>query len=102
MKFLVIEKEVPNADWNDTQTILRQEAEHVYGLYSKGIVREIYFTEKHEAVLILEGNSSDEIRKILADFPLVRQQLIRFDLKELTPYTGFERLFGSQSETLHM
>jgi muconolactone delta-isomerase len=98
MKFLAIEKEVLNADWNDTQKILQQEAEHVYDLYSKGIVREIYFTEKHEAVLILEGNSSDEIRQTLAEFPLVRQQLIQFELKELSPYTGFERLFSSQSE----
>ena len=98
MKFLAIEKEMPNADWDGAQVLLRQEAEHVYGLYSKGIVREIYFTEKHEAVLILEGSSADEIRQILADFPLVRQRLIQFDLKELSPYTGFERLFHPQSE----
>ena len=36
MKFLAIENEVPSADWNDAQPILRQEAEHGIGAIQNG------------------------------------------------------------------
>jgi hypothetical protein len=45
MKILAIEKDVENADWSNTDDLLKQEALHVFELYLAGTLREIYFTE---------------------------------------------------------
>ena len=92
MKILAIEKEVSGSDWNNKQEILTTEARHVYELYLQGYLREIYFTESHNAVLILECESRDNAVKLLNEFPLVKNNLIQFDVSELQPYTGLSRL----------
>lgn len=97
MKFLATEQEIAGADWTNKQSVLEAEARHVYALYSEGTIREIYFTEEHDAILILETQSKEECLQILSTFPLVREKLIRFDVKQLLPYTGFQRLFKDHS-----
>ena len=93
MKFLAIEKETGEVDWGNQQEILREEAAALFSLYRDGRVREYYFNERHEAVLVLECNSSLECMTILGTLPLVERKLIRFEVMKLNPYTGFERLF---------
>jgi len=92
MKLLAMETEIPGADWSGTDELLRAEAQHVYGLHLSGIVREIYFNEAHEAVIILDCANKAEAEQLLADFPLVKAGLIRFSLTELKPYDGYSRL----------
>jgi len=92
MKILAIEIEVPGADWSGADALLKEEARHVYGLYLSGVVREIYFTEAHEALIILECADKADAERLLGEFPLVRAGLIRFTLKELHPYDGYSRL----------
>jgi hypothetical protein len=96
MKILAIEKEVPEVRDEDYAPHLKSEAKRAWELYQGEIFREIYFTDKHEAVLILECKNKTEAEKILASLPLVKNNLIKFDLYPLLPYPGFRRLFETQ------
>ncbi|MCT4637450.1 MAG: hypothetical protein N4A72_07060 [Bacteroidales bacterium] len=92
MKILAIEQEIEGKNWNNAKAILREEAEHVYILQKQGILREIHFNEDKRAVLILECKDKIEADVILSKFPLVEHNYIKFEINELLPYTGFERL----------
>ena len=93
MKILAIETELKKLNSNSDKEILKDEARAVLELQQKDILREIYFDENHCAVLILECNDKTEAEKILSELPLVKSGFIRFDIRELHPYTGFSRLF---------
>lgn len=93
MKILAIEKEIEGASWDHVDDLLKQEALHVFNLYLSDVLREIYFTENKNAVLVIEVNNKLEAKKLLDSFPLVKSGKITFDLMELRPYNGYERLF---------
>jgi hypothetical protein len=94
MKILAIEKEIEGKEKRDFEKHLKSEALKVWQLITDDIIREIYFDkEKNTAVLVLECNSKKEAENILKDLPLVKENLITFELLHLIPYTGFERLF---------
>jgi hypothetical protein len=59
-----------------------------------GTLREIYFSENQEAVLILECADKIVARQILDTLPLVKRGIIDFEIIELHPYTGFTRLMN--------
>jgi hypothetical protein len=42
---------------------------------------------------VLESDSADEARRLLAELPLMRAGLIDFRFIPLVAYSGFERLF---------
>ena len=58
----------------------------------KDVLREIYFTEDKNAVLILECKDKEQAIKLLNSLPLVKNNMITFDVVALLPYTGMERL----------
>jgi hypothetical protein len=92
MKLLAIEKELKNIDLKETSELLVDEAKIVFELYKKNIIREIYFNEKHCAVIILECESIEQSKEYLKLLPLVQKEYITFKIMELNPYTGFDRL----------
>lgn len=92
MKILATETELKKLNAKTDSEILKEEARAVFELQQKDILREIYFDENHCAVLILECNDKTEAEKVLSELPLVKSGFIRFDIKELHPYTGFLRL----------
>ena len=92
MKILAMEAEIPGADWNGAAALLKDEARHVYDLYLSGVLRDIWFTEAHDAVIILECADLAEAEALLGNLPLVRDGMIRFVLHELRPYDGYTRL----------
>jgi hypothetical protein len=96
MKFLAIERENPGIKWDEEQATLAKEATCVYRLIQENKIREIYFTETHNAVLILECGSREEAENILKEMPIAQKGLSRFDLCELKPYTGLDRLINKQ------
>jgi predicted P-loop ATPase/GTPase len=96
MKILAIEKEVEGIEWNNSEKLLEQEAQHVFWLYLSDCLREIYFTENKNAVLILETKNRKEAETLLGDFPLVKSGKIRFEIMELKPYTGYERIIKNK------
>ena len=100
MKILAIEKEIAH-DSARYQPHLKAEAQHAWQLLQNDILREIYFTEEtNEAVLILECASVEEAKAHLARLPLVKNELIKFEIMALKPYSGFARLFDAKSEQL--
>jgi hypothetical protein len=92
MKTLAIEKEIEGVDLNNTQKLLEQEAQHIFQLYLSDCLREIYFTENKNAVLILETKDKKSAETLLNDLPLVKSGKIKFEIMELKPYSGYERI----------
>ncbi len=94
MKILAIEKELKPVDWNNESQTLIEEAKSAYKLLLSGDLREIYFTENKNAVLILECENKIVAKQLLDKLPLVMKGLIEFEILELHPYTGFTRLMN--------
>lgn len=94
MKIIAISQDIEGVDWNNAKEILEDEARQVYRYYLDGLIREIYFTDDENAVLILECKDKAEAVKILDALPLVAKNYIRFDVNELRPYTGFSRIMS--------
>lgn len=92
MKYLLIEKEIPGAEWKGKEKILENEALHVYELIKQEIIKEIYFDEHKNAVLIVESSSLEALQETIKTFPLVQSNLISFEIRQLKPYTGFDRI----------
>ena len=93
MKILAIEKELPGVADSDYEPWLEAEARKAWELHQAGLIRELYFTDEHCAVLELEASDKAHAREIVEQLPLVQQKLIDFDLLALTAYPGFARLF---------
>ena len=93
MKILAIERELPNIKNSDYQPFLEAEARKAWELHQEGLIRELYFTDEHCAVLVLEAGDKTHAREIVDQLPLVQLKLIDFDFQVLTAYPGFERLF---------
>lgn len=93
MKILAIEKEMPGIKDSDYEPFLEAEARKAWELYQQGLIRELYFTDDHCAVLVLEAADKAHAREIVDQLPLVQQKLIDFELLVLTAYPGFARLF---------
>ena len=92
MKILALEKEIEGIEWFNSENLLKMEAQQVFQLYLSDYVREIYFTEENNAVLILETVNKKTAEELLNELPLVKSGMIRFEIFELRPYTGYERI----------
>jgi hypothetical protein len=92
MKILAIEKELKTVNWENESQILIEEAKSAYKMMLSGNLREIYFTENKNAVLVLECEDKIGAKRLLDNLPLVRKGIIGFELIELQPYTGLSRL----------
>ena len=92
MKILAIEKELKDVDWGNESETLIEEAKSAYRMMLSGYLREIYFTENKNAVLILECEDKLAAKRLLDELPLVRKGIIDFKIMELQPYTGFSQL----------
>ena len=99
MKILAIEKDVEGVSPEDFKPHLKAEAQKVWELQQENIIREIYFRQDEpSAVLILECNNVKEAKEILDTLPLVKENLIEFEIIPLIPYPGFARLFTFTKE----
>jgi len=92
MKILALEREIEGVNWNNTERLLEQEAQHIFQLYLSDCLREIYFTEDKNAVLVMETKDRQAAERVLDSLPLVKSGKIRFEIMELKPYTGYERI----------
>ena len=92
MKYIAIEIDIEDVDWNNSEAILKEEAKTALKLFEQGLIREMYFDEENCAVLILESQSKAEAEKTLLKLPLVKAGMIKFEIRELKPYTGFSRV----------
>ena len=92
MKILALEREIEGVNWDNTERLLEQEAQHIFQLYLSDCLREIYFTEDKNAVLVMETKDRQTAERVLDSLPLVKSGKIRFEIMELKPYTGYERI----------
>ena len=92
MKILAIENEISGVDWSGSSNLLIQEAQYIFDLTQRNIIKEIYFNEENCAVIIIECADIESANLFLSDLPLVKAGLIKFNIMELRPYTGFDRL----------
>lgn len=95
MRILALEHDTATVSRPDVSDILRAEAAALWDLQQRGIVREVWFSPRRHAVILLECNSALEARNHVATLPLVRAGLSDFDLQELSFYDGYQRLFGA-------
>lgn len=96
MKILAIEKELKMLDSERESGILVEEAEAAYQMILSGTLREVYFTESKNAVLVLECIDKPSAKQLLDKLPLVKNGIIDFEIMELQPYTGFSRLMNTK------
>jgi muconolactone delta-isomerase len=97
MKILTFEHELPGASSKAFEDFAKEEAYKAWELHQAGLIRELYFrADQSTAVLVLECDSTDEAKAILAELPFVREGLIAFELVPLKAYPGFERLFDNK------
>jgi hypothetical protein len=95
MRILAIEREVSGVTNEEFRPHLKQEAARVWELYQAGIFRELYFRQNQpSAVLVIECADANEASEVLNTLPLVKEELIAFDIIPLIPYPGFSRLFA--------
>ena len=92
MKIVAIERDLKIVDWKNESKNLIEEAKSIYKLMLSGILREIYFNENKQAVLILECSTKIEAKQLTEKLPLVKKGFIEFEIMELHPYTGLSRL----------
>jgi hypothetical protein len=96
MKILAMEMEMPGVTEEQFKPHLKAEALRVWELYQAGVFREMYFrADRRDAVLVLECADVQVARDTLDTLPLVKEELIAFDLIPLRPYSGFARLFAT-------
>jgi len=101
MKILALEREVEGTTWEDTETLLEEEAKHIFELYLSNHLREIYFTQDNNAVLILEATDREAAEELLHHLPLVQAGKIRFEIFGLAPYTGYTRILSHANEKIN-
>jgi len=92
MKIMAIERDMKDVEWDKLDDLLKEEAQHVYNLYLSDSLREVYFTENKNAILILETEDKKAAIALLDTLPLVKSGKISFEVMELRPYTGYERI----------
>lgn len=94
MQYVVTTSDKGDVDWKIKGLALKKEAKYIWELSSKGIVRNIWFTEKtKDAILIFEAESERAVREAMDGAPLVAEGLLVYEVVGLRPYNGFERLF---------
>jgi len=92
MQYLVITHDRTEVDWAAKGPVLADEARAVCGLLASGKLRNIWFTEDQDAVLLFEEQSAEAVGAIMDNLPLVKELLIEYRIIGLTAYTGFTRL----------
>jgi hypothetical protein len=100
VKILAISNDLGDIDWTKESDTLEREALQVYQLYQNGYLREIYFNEDTNAILMLECESIEKANELLNSLPLVKKGLIGFQVMSLHPYTGYDRIFDQINHTL--
>ena len=94
MKILAIDKILPTATEENIRGVVIKEALHIWILYSKDMVREVYFRkDRPGVVLVLECVNVQEAKQILSSFPLVKAGVIDFDIIPLGHFVPFSTLF---------
>ncbi len=72
----------------------------LWELYRGGTVREMYSPGSPGAVLVLEADSVDAAQQVLAQLPLVANEIMTLELIGLQSFAAFQMLFRDSSQQL--
>lgn len=93
MKILAIDKILPTASEENIRGVVIRDALHTWVLYTKEIVREVYFRkDRPGVVLILECASVEEAKTLLKTFPMATAGVVDFDVIPLGHFLPFGTL----------
>lgn len=93
MKILAIDRILPSASEENIRGVVIREALHVWMLYTKDIVREVYFRkDRPGTVLVMECADAAEAKRLLQTFPLVKAGVIDFDVIPIGHFVPFGTL----------
>lgn len=93
MKILAIDKILPTATEENIRGVVIKDALHTWVLYTKDVVREVYFRkDRPGVVLVLECPTVEDAKGILKTFPMVKAGVIDFDIIPLGHFVPFGTL----------
>lgn len=99
MKILCLDRPLPGATFEKYQPHLLDEIRQTWSAYTNGVIREIYFRQDRPGVAIIaEGACVEEVKKVFADFPLVKNGLIEIEAIPLGPFVNWQFLFAPANE----
>jgi hypothetical protein len=97
MKIIAIDKIKSGVDLEQVLPHMKEEAKIAWGLYKSEIFREMYFRQdKPGVVLIMECKNVEEAKNALAKLPLVKKNLIEFEIIPVGYFSPFEVLFSEK------
>ena len=97
MQVLVIAKALEGVSIEQISPLLKLEAAKVWEYYASGLVRTIhYIADMSGAVLLFEAPNVEVVNQSLAEFPMTKAGILKFELLPLKPYVGIGELFSSQ------
>ena len=95
MKIFALSRRKEGAPLERFQALQKAETLKVWELYTRNIVREIYFrSDRPGGVLVLEAASLDEARKALDELPMHKEGLTEFEFIPVGPYERWSVLFS--------
>jgi hypothetical protein len=95
MKILCLDRPSPCATVERCQPHMESEARHSWESYKKGVIRDIYFRQDRPGVaILLECESTDAAKDVLAELPLVKSGLVEFEVIPLGRFANWEILFA--------
>jgi hypothetical protein len=94
LQILAIDKFLPGTTMDKVQPHLKEEMFLTWEHYKQGKIRNLYFRQDNPGVvLMMECESLEEAKELLDELPLVKKELIEFDLIPLGYFEPFEALF---------
>jgi len=101
VKIMAIIDVAPNAPMDAVRSELATELEGAWELFTTGVLREAYATEKPtRVVFVLESESGAEAERQLRKLPLVARGLMAAQFIELRPFANWARLFAPHQSAL--
>lgn len=103
MQVLGIATAKPGVTVEQMAPFFHAEEANSWALYKRGIVRQFFGRDPEAdslgAVFIFEAGSVNEVRRLLAEFPMVMAGLLDAQAFELTPFASLEVLFNKGEST---
>lgn len=95
MRILAMDRFLPGTTMEKIQPHLKDEMKIAWDHYKQGKMREMYFRQDGQGVvLMLECDSLKEAQEVIDELPLVKEKLVEFDLTPLGPFVPLEILFN--------
>lgn len=100
MRFLITFSPKSKVSMERILPLVDEEESLAWRFYREGFVRDFFMTDRAGTVIVIaEAASATDVRRRFEELPLVKAELVDYDVVELRPFTNWETLFSK--ETLH-